>query len=240
MWPGLLTCCLHHPEIWAARRPLQPRSLLTRSIWPTAPETTRTSLHNGEFQICYRLEMWHKNFLLLWVSLGPPAASKVHLSPKVLLRTAKELSWREAVDPPFRSLLPLVKRLSLLLSWVRAHFLLSLSHSALPYCPSASLVLVRGNRVSRCCCCCCCCLYHCSALHSTDSHSADYWSISSHSSFCSPPFSFHPSPSGWKISWLADSLSSQDFRLPPPCLIRGLLLGGGRGAEEAESQCFLF
>lgn len=65
-----------------------------------------------------------------------------------------------------------------------SHFLLLLSRSDFPSCSSALLTFVREKRASHCCSCFCCR----SALNSTDSHGTDYWSISIHSSLCSPPF----------------------------------------------------
>lgn len=48
LWPSPLTCPLCHHEIRAALLHRHPRSPLTMSIWPTGPETTRTSLRSVE------------------------------------------------------------------------------------------------------------------------------------------------------------------------------------------------
>lgn len=85
----------------------------------------------------------------------------------------------------------------------------------------------------------CCCF----ALHSTDSHSPDYCSISSHSSLSLSVPLPSPSPSGWTISWLTDigSLCScmfanlltptQEFASPLPDSFSVCRLWGKRGGR---------
>lgn len=65
LWPSPLTCPLRHPWIWVVPRPPHPQSLLTKSIWPTGPVTTRTSLHHVKTQTCCHLRNVTVNFLLL-------------------------------------------------------------------------------------------------------------------------------------------------------------------------------
>lgn len=75
--------------------------------------------------------------------------------------------------------------------------------------------------------CACCCVCRGVALPSTDSHGADYWSISSHSSLCSPPSPFCDlrlggRSAGWQIS--ARSPSSCMFANSLACLLLSVSL----------------
>lgn len=67
-----------------------------------------------------------------------------------------------------------------------------------------------------------------------------YWSISSHSSLCSPPLS--ALCLGWTISWLTDIrlalllARSQEFVLSPPWFSKGLLIVREDGGKERERE----
>lgn len=202
------------------------------SIWPTAPGTTRTSLHHVQLSDQLRPPQSSNLKLplpldeLLWL-LSVRSGRLPQPSWSTARRGLLKRSCRSALlsSPSSRQPLPL---------WLPsrlAHFFLSPSRAAFPSRSSAAAA-AAGERET--------CLTLLPSLSPPRSHSADYWSISSHSSLCSPPLP-SPSLSGRKISWLADMglLCSREHASPLPpslpdsfevCRLRG---GGYGGSGEA-------
>lgn len=115
------------------------------------------------------------------------------------------------LPPTYRRLL------SLSLATRLAHFLLLLNRSAFPSSLSALLTLMNERQAWPTPLLLLLLLF-CSALHSTDSHGAACWSISSHSPL--------PLPSLSLSIWEADQLVNR-HRLAPACLLtRSLALRG--------------